>query len=148
MPRKKAIAKPKTTKKAPRKSQKKRVTKQNGKGVGEFFQSSGIEWHVPGYQFLGPGTKFREREARGERGINALDNLAYHHDKAYNTNPAYSLGRLQADKTMINKTEQLVNSNAIPLSTKILAKTVVLPALKLQLNNNATGYAQLLKKLN
>ena len=35
------------------------------------------------YSFAGPGTKLKERLARGDRGINSLDELARSHDIAY-----------------------------------------------------------------
>ena len=43
------------------------------------LSSLGMELHVPGYRFLGPGTRLKERLERGERGINRLDELARMH---------------------------------------------------------------------
>lgn len=42
-----------------------------------------VELHLPGYKFCGPGTKLGERLARGERGINELDEACREHDIAY-----------------------------------------------------------------
>jgi hypothetical protein len=42
-----------------------------------------VELHLPGYRFCGPGTKLSERLARGERGINELDEACREHDIAY-----------------------------------------------------------------
>ena len=42
-----------------------------------------VELHLPGYRFCGPGTKLKERLARGERGINELDEACREHDIAY-----------------------------------------------------------------
>ena len=42
-----------------------------------------VELHLPGYRFCGPGTKLEERLARGERGINQLDEACREHDIAY-----------------------------------------------------------------
>ncbi|KYN05740.1 hypothetical protein ALC62_03326 [Cyphomyrmex costatus] len=42
-----------------------------------------IELHIPGYQFCGPGTRLVKRLARGDRGINPLDEACREHDIAY-----------------------------------------------------------------
>ena len=34
-----------------------------------------VELHLPGYRFCGPGTRLQDRLARGERGINELDEI-------------------------------------------------------------------------
>jgi hypothetical protein len=44
-----------------------------------------VELHLPGYNFCGPGTKLEARLARGDRGINALDEACREHDIAYAT---------------------------------------------------------------
>jgi len=41
------------------------------------------EHHFPGYQYLGPGTKFKTRQALGIEPINDLDRVAYFHDSQY-----------------------------------------------------------------
>lgn len=43
----------------------------------------GFEAHVPGYRFLGPGTKLQKRLKRGDQPINGLDAAARQHDMAY-----------------------------------------------------------------
>lgn len=45
-----------------------------------------IELHIPGYQFCGPGTKLKKRLARGDTGINKLDQACREHDIAYSKN--------------------------------------------------------------
>jgi len=42
-----------------------------------------FELHILGYQFRGPGTRLRERLARGDQGINSLDAACREHDIAY-----------------------------------------------------------------
>ena len=63
----------------------KRRAKQRGKGVDiqKWLSKTGIEFHVPGYQYLGPGTKLKKRLARGDPGINRLDKIAKQHDIDY-----------------------------------------------------------------
>ena len=47
------------------------------------IEKTGIEFHLPGYNFAGPGTKLAKRLKRGDKGINRLDDIALHHDIAY-----------------------------------------------------------------
>ena len=48
---------------------------QRGKGldIQKWLEKTGIEFHVPGYQYLGPGTKLKKRLTRDDPGINRLD---------------------------------------------------------------------------
>ena len=39
--------------------------------------------HGVNYSYAGPGTKFKQRQARGDRGINPLDAAAIEHDRVY-----------------------------------------------------------------
>ena len=59
--------------------------RQRGQGVDiqKWLSKTGIEFHVPGYQYLGPGTKLKKRLARGDPGINRLDRIAKQHDIDY-----------------------------------------------------------------
>lgn len=41
------------------------------------------ELHLPGYRFCGPGTNLEKRLARGDRGIDQLDEACREHDIAY-----------------------------------------------------------------
>ena len=52
--------------------------RQRGKSldIQKWLGKTGIEFHWPGYQFLGPGTKLKKRIARGDLGINRLDKIA------------------------------------------------------------------------
>lgn len=61
-----------------------------------------VELHIPGYKFCGPGTRLEKRLARGDRGINPLDEACRDHDIAYST---YSdlRSRHQADKVLASK---------------------------------------------
>ena len=59
--------------------------RQRGKGldIQKLLGKTGIEYHVPGYQYLGPGTKLKKRLARGDPGKNRLDRIAKQHDIDY-----------------------------------------------------------------
>ena len=67
---------------------------------------TGIEFHLPGYQFAGPGTKLQKRLALGQMGINRLDRIARTHDIDYSQ--AISLkDKWKADDKMIRAIAQL-----------------------------------------
>lgn len=41
------------------------------------------EWHLPGHNFTGPGTKLKYRLERGDEPVNKVDALSLHHDMRY-----------------------------------------------------------------
>ena len=45
-----------------------------------------FELHIPTYKFCGPGTRLSKRLARGDKGINALDEHCKQHDISYAEN--------------------------------------------------------------
>lgn len=51
--------------------------------IQKWISKSGSEFHWPGYQYLGPGTKLEQRLKRGDPGINRLDRIAKQHDIDY-----------------------------------------------------------------
>ena len=70
------------------------------------LSKTGIEFHIPGYQYAGPGTKLKKRLARGDPGINRLDRIAKQHDIDYSK--ARNLqDKWVADRKMIRAIEQL-----------------------------------------
>lgn len=66
-----------------------------------------FELHLPGYKFLGPGTKLQKRLARGDHPINRLDASAKEHDIAYAKHKDLE-ERHKADKVLENKAWSLV----------------------------------------
>ena len=63
----------------------KRVGKRkSGRGfLNTLINKLPVEWHIPGYNFCGPGTKLQQRLNRGDIGINKLDEACKLHDIAY-----------------------------------------------------------------
>ena len=59
-----------------------------------------FELNLPGYMFLGPGTKLAERIERGDVAINELDQAALEHDKAY---AAEKGNRRKADRILAER---------------------------------------------
>ena len=54
-----------------------------GLDVQKWLNKTGIEFHWPGYQYMGPGTHLEKRLKRGNPGINRLDRIAKQHDIDY-----------------------------------------------------------------
>ena len=74
--------------------------------IQKWISKSGREFHWPGYQFLGPGTKLEQRLKRGDPGINRLDRIAKQHDIDYSK--AKNLrDKWTADTKMINAINKL-----------------------------------------
>jgi len=58
-----------------------------------------MEYHIPGYNYCGPGTKLEERMARGDKAINELDACCQIHDLAY-ANSDDAEVRVRADQKL------------------------------------------------
>ena len=85
------------------------------------------EKHLPGYNYLGPGTRLDIRldennlPKTGEEPINAIDQLAYDHDLAYqNSNDLTE--RHRADIEMINGLKGLTN---LSLPQKLIRSIII-----------------------
>ena len=74
--------------------------------IQEWLAKTGIEFHWPGYQYMGPGTKLAKRLKRGDPGINRLHKIAKQHDIDYSH--AQNLqGKWKADTKMIKAIDRL-----------------------------------------
>ena len=73
------------------------------------LNKTGIEFHWPGYQYMGPGTHLKKRLARGDPGINRLDRIAKAHDIDYDKAKTLK-DKWAADRKMIAKIDQLPGS--------------------------------------
>ena len=102
-PQSRAKAKGKAKARAAKK--KKTITKrrpQRGGGfdIQKWISKLGIEFHWPGYQYMGPGTKLAKRLRRGDPGINRLDKLAKQHNIDY-TNAKSLAKKHKSDRIMV-----------------------------------------------
>ena len=68
---------------APSKRRRKRPLRGGAFDLQKLLAKTGIEFHWPGYQYMGPGTHLAKRLKRGDPGINRLDRLAKQHDIDY-----------------------------------------------------------------
>ena len=96
---------------------------------GKFDFQKGIEFHLPGYNFAGPGTKLAKRLKRGDKGINRLDDIALHHDIAYSK--AKNLqDKWKADDVMIKAIDRLPGKKTM---TEKVVKKIMQAKRKLKL---------------
>ena len=89
-------------------ARRRRRSQRGGKlfDVQLLLNKTGIEFHWPGYQYMGPGTHLKKRLARGDPGINRLDRIAKMHDIDYDK--AKNLkDKWEADRKMIAKIDKL-----------------------------------------
>lgn len=95
-----------------------------GKGfVNNLINKLPIELHLPGYQYCGPGTKLKDRLAKGDPGINPLDKACKEHDIAYSEKKSLN-DRHEADKILIEKAWQRVKSKDANLGERASALLV------------------------
>jgi len=98
--------------------------------IDKFVDNLPFELHIPGYNYCGPGTKVRQRLARGDRGINRVDEACRGHDIAYlnsnNMNPlAQEQARLSADREMLHKLDMINNPSIGERVGKFIASTAI-----------------------
>jgi len=83
-----------------------------------------FELHLPGYQYCGPGTKLAKRLARGDPGINPLDQACKEHDIAYSRNRESVEARNTADRVLADKAWKRVFAKDASLGEKAAAYSV------------------------
>ena len=74
--------------------------------IQKWLAKTGIEFHWPGYQYMGPGTKLAKRLKRGDPGINRLDKIAKQHDIDYSHAKNLQV-KWKADTKMIKAIDRL-----------------------------------------
>ena len=82
-----------------------------------------FEAHVPGYNYCGPGTRLAKRLARGDKGVNALDEACKLHDIAY-AKYADTERRAQADRELAERAWNRVKASDSSLAEKAVAYAV------------------------
>ena len=109
------------------------VTKRNQKGSGFDIQNligkTGIEWHIPGYQYTAPGTHLEKRLKRRDPGINRLDRIAKQHDIAYSKAKSVK-DKWDADKKMVDSINKLPGRKT---PTEFIMKHIINAKRKLKL---------------
>ena len=83
-----------------------------------------VELHIPGYQYCGPGTKLQERLARGDPGINPLDQACKIHDIAYSKNRENVQLRNEADEKLAQRAQERVLAGDASIGEKAAALAI------------------------
>ena len=97
-----------TTRRRHRRASRRRRRRMVGRGldVQKWLAKTGIEFHWPGYQYMGPGTHLEKRLKRGDPGINRLDRIAKQHHIDYSRARSHQ-DKWNADDKMIRAIQSL-----------------------------------------
>ena len=88
-----------------------------------------MEFHWPGYQYMGPGTKLAKRLKQGDPGINRLDKITKQHDIDY-SHPKNLQDKWKVDTKMIKAIDKLPGSKTM---TEKIVKRIMQAKKKLKL---------------
>ena len=72
----------------------------------KMLSKTGMEFHWPGYQYMGPGTHLEKRLKHGDPGINRLDRISKTHDIDYSKVRSLK-DKHKADRKMIKSIDKL-----------------------------------------
>ena len=99
---------------AKRRRKRKRRTQRGGRAVDipKMISKVGVEFHPPGYQYLGPGTKLDKRLKRGDPGKNRLDRIAKQHDIDY-SKARNIRDKWKADEKMVKAIDRLPGKKTV-----------------------------------
>ena len=86
---------------------RKRSQKGWGFDIQKWLAKTGMEFHWPGYQYMGPGTHLAKRLKRGDPGINRLDKIAKQHDIDYSKAGHNLEAKWKADAKVIKAIDRL-----------------------------------------
>lgn len=104
----------------------KNLKKRHVKGrslLNTLIDNLGVELHIPGYQFCGPGTKLADRLAKNQEGINPLDAACKIHDIAYSESSDLTK-RHEADKILQQKAKERIESENSTFKERLAARAV------------------------
>jgi hypothetical protein len=93
--------------------------------INSIINSLPVELHAPGYNFLGPGTKYKDRisgkfGSSNQHPINALDAAALLHDAAYTKyNDVHH--RVKADKVLRQTAKEIYSNSTNPIGERSTA---------------------------
>ena len=109
-------------------SKSKFLPNKAGGDIASFINKAGKEFHVPGYNFCGPGTKLNERLGPGDnpvtKPVNDIDRACMKHDIAYRDNKDLR-SRQEADVELIHDLNALKNLKLTEKFTRGLIKTAM-----------------------
>ena len=91
---------------ARKRTKRKRTQRGEGIDIQKWLAKTGMEFHWPGYQYMGPGTHLAKRLKRGDPCINRLDKIAKQHDIDYSRAKTLE-EKWKADTKMIKAIDRL-----------------------------------------
>ena len=91
--------------------------------INRVIDSLPFELHVPGYNFCGPGTRLRKRLARGDAGVNKLDESCKAHDLQYQEHQDLE-SRRRADLELNLAADERLKAKDSSLGERITAAAV------------------------
>ena len=97
--------------------------------IQKWLGKTGMEFHWPGYQFMGPGTHLKKRLKRGDKGINRLDRLARQHDIDYSKSKNLQ-DKWKADRKMVTAIEKFPGRKTM---TERIVRRIMQAKMKLKL---------------
>lgn len=97
------------------------IFKEGSGLLNDIINNLPFEVHVPGYQYLGPGTKLDKRLKEGDQGINDLDRAAMKHDIFYRDHKDTKSRNEIADKELQDEALKIVLSNDEPITERLVA---------------------------
>jgi hypothetical protein len=106
------------------------------------LEQQNAEYHIPGYNYCGPGTKVFTRLMRGDRGINNLDEACKRHDIEYMMYAGDSI-KLQESDERLRKMARRFGGISAHLVDKIFHMKRILEDLKII---SPSGFAMKLAK--
>ena len=121
--------KPTPRKRRTTRRKKKRTQRGWGFDVQRWLGKTDIEYHLPGYQYMGPGTHLAKRLKRGDPGINRLDKIAKQHDINY-SHAKNLQDKWKADTKMIKAIDRLPGKKTM---TERVVKRIIQPKKRLKL---------------
>ena len=100
----------------PAQKRRKRRRRQRQRGgrldAQKWISKLDVEFHPPGYQYLGPGTDLKRRLKRGDPGKNRLDCIAKQHDIDY-SKARNIRDKWKADEKMVKSIDRLPGKKSI-----------------------------------
>ena len=104
------------------------IKTQKGRSLlNKFINNLPVELHMPGYNYLGPGTKLNKRlnpdltPKEWSKPINRVDKASYNHDLCYLKNDDTATRNAVCDKNMLKELEGIYN----PTLRERLDKSIV-----------------------
>lgn len=97
------------------------IMKEGSGFLNDVINNLPFELHVPGYHYLGPGTKLEKRLKEGDPGINNLDRAARKHDIFYRDHKDTESRNEIADKELQDEALKIVFSNKEPITERLVA---------------------------